>query len=254
MKDYYEILDITVNASQAEIKKAYFKLVRKYPPDRYEEEFMTIREAYEILSDEKTREQYDSLHKMDPFIKSNYEYAKEFIEEDELDKAIKVLEELTKHVPEVNVVKILLGETFRRNNNNGKAVKIFKELVDDEPSNASFGGHLAYAYLERGWQKKAIQAFLNALELDMDNVSFYLGLNEAYLQDNDVHSSKNILKKAIERFKDSNEENTAIYYQLIASDIMLMELVDMEEHLDALITLALKNEDIKENNRCIVNF
>ena len=61
MKDYYEILALTPEASKEDIKRAYFKLVRKYPPDRFETEFMNIREAYETLSNEKTRKQYDSI-------------------------------------------------------------------------------------------------------------------------------------------------------------------------------------------------
>ena len=247
MKNYYEILDITVNASKAEIKKAYFKLVRKYPPDRFKDEFMNIREAYEILSDEKTREQYDSIHTMDPFIKSNYEYAKKLIEEDELNKAIKVLEELVWRAPEVSVLKLVLGETCRRNNNNGKAIKIFKELVEEQPSNAGFAGHLAYSYLDRGWQNKAVDAFLEALKLDADNVSFYLGLSEAYMRNDDIYASKNILMQAVVRLKDESEDNTAIYYQLIVRDIILDQLLDMEEHLEALTTMALKNQDIKDN-------
>ena len=48
MKDYYATLKIDKNAGQTEIKKAYFALVRVYPPDKHPEEFMKIREAYEV--------------------------------------------------------------------------------------------------------------------------------------------------------------------------------------------------------------
>lgn len=65
-KDYYKILDVDRAASQAEIKKAYRKLARKYHPDvskvaNAEERFKEVNEAYEVLSDEKKREQYDTL-------------------------------------------------------------------------------------------------------------------------------------------------------------------------------------------------
>ena len=55
MKEYYDILGLQVGAAPLEIKKAYFSLVRKYPPERFEQEFMEIREAYETLSNEKTK-------------------------------------------------------------------------------------------------------------------------------------------------------------------------------------------------------
>lgn len=65
-KDYYKILDVDRASSQAEIKKAYRKLARKYHPDvskvaNAEERFKEVNEAYEVLSDEKKREQYDTL-------------------------------------------------------------------------------------------------------------------------------------------------------------------------------------------------
>ena len=63
-KSLYEILEINDNASEAEIKKAYRKLARKYHPDvnketSAEEKFKEINAAYEILSDKEKKQQYD---------------------------------------------------------------------------------------------------------------------------------------------------------------------------------------------------
>ncbi len=64
-KDYYEMLEVSKDASQAEIKKAYRKLAMKYHPDRTkgdkksEEKFKEVSGAYKVLSDENSRAKYD---------------------------------------------------------------------------------------------------------------------------------------------------------------------------------------------------
>lgn len=67
LRNYYEILGLTRNASSEEIKSAFRKLARRYHPDvnpgdqAAEEKFKDINEAYEVLSDQAKRAQYDQL-------------------------------------------------------------------------------------------------------------------------------------------------------------------------------------------------
>jgi len=66
-RDYYEVLGVPKNASQAELKKAYRRLAMKYHPDRNpgdekaEVQFKEAKEAYEILNDEHKRAAYDQF-------------------------------------------------------------------------------------------------------------------------------------------------------------------------------------------------
>jgi molecular chaperone DnaJ len=69
-KDYYKTLGVAKGASADEIKKSYRKLARKYHPDanegdsKAEERFKEISEAYNVLSDEKRRKEYDEARSL----------------------------------------------------------------------------------------------------------------------------------------------------------------------------------------------
>ena len=67
-RDYYEVLGVSKNATDDELKKAYRKLAKQYHPDanpdnkeEAEKKFKEINEAYETLSDSQKRKMYDQF-------------------------------------------------------------------------------------------------------------------------------------------------------------------------------------------------
>ena len=81
-RDYYEVLGIDKNATEADIKRAYRRMARKYHPDlnkehpkEAEENFKKVNEAYHVLSDADKRAQYDQMGHSTRTIYSSYRMA-----------------------------------------------------------------------------------------------------------------------------------------------------------------------------------
>ncbi|ACF07189.1 chaperone protein DnaJ [Metamycoplasma arthritidis] len=78
-RDYYEVLGVSKNATEKEIKSAYRKLAMQYHPDRNkeqgaEEKFKEATEAYEVLSDAEKRAKYDK-YGHGAFDQSSFQYS-----------------------------------------------------------------------------------------------------------------------------------------------------------------------------------
>ncbi|HHX59985.1 MAG TPA: tetratricopeptide repeat protein [Epulopiscium sp.] len=246
MDTYYAVLGINQEATAIEIKKAYFSMIRKNTPEREPEKFMEIRHAYESLSNEKMRAQYDEWMNMPLYVQVSLDEAKIMFEQGNLNRAIRILEQLQQEVPEILMIQSLLGEFYMHNDNPGKAIKIFTELVGVDPENPSFVGNLGQAYLVRGWHKKALETLKQAVSLDPDNFWLWIGLSEAYLVGGESDKSKEVLQRSLST--DQGKESFAfpIYFKILIIDIEELDLEAIKESLEKVYEMAATMEDEKE--------
>jgi len=177
----YELLGIERLASQEEIKRAYFRMVRKHTPEHDPEMFMRIRNAYEKLSDVAKRKNYDDI--LARFQNVPEDAIADIIESERLIAkdlhldAIRLLESKKYSDPEAfAAVQIALCNAYINSDKIGKAVKIVEKLRKDNPKDLRFL-HLALkVYTLRGWAQKA-NACREALDrLDPGNEENILAL------------------------------------------------------------------------------
>lgn len=175
MNTYYETLGLQPGASQAEIKKAYFKLVRQHSPEKDPEMFQKIREAYEQLQKgggEEEGPQFPPFR--DPMAETMMKQIAEYQRAGDNGMVRDACEEALRFFPEEARFLYLLVQAQRKCGNTGKAVKSAERLVEKDPGNKWFLRELALSYLARGFVKKAHVAFGDAFEAGCRDNDFLL--------------------------------------------------------------------------------
>ena len=175
MNSYYDILGLEPGASQVEIKKAYFKLIRQYPPESAPEQFQKIREAYEQLKSAANKPEEPVFPPFsEPWAEKMFQQIEIYRKEGDLKMYRDACEEAWHRFPKDIRFLYLLTGAQRKCGNTGKAVKSAELLVKKEPENKWFRKELAISYMERGYTQKAYFACADAYEAGCRDIDFIL--------------------------------------------------------------------------------
>ena len=188
-QDYYEILGVSQDASNEEIRDAYYKLVKCYHPDvnpnadqetraKAEEIFTQITTAYETLSESDKREQYNS------------------------HEELTVLKSQAKYIYEAEMT-FKKGITLLIQRDYAEAEKKIREAVNMNPDEAAYLGALAWAgFLAAENKSPVLEEVKNSLEVALkmnDKIPenyYYLG--SVYKHTSDLRKAEKYFEKAIE--------------------------------------------------------
>lgn len=151
MKNPYEVLGVSPQATDEEIKTAYRNLAKKYHPDNYtdspladvaEEKMKEINEAYDNICDMRKNgsqrsSQYGSYGTAGSYTKTAYPEVREYLRTGRIDDAMAVLN----GVPESNRTAewyFLMGMVFSRKGWSEQAYAYFQRAYTMDPGNAEF--------------------------------------------------------------------------------------------------------------------
>ena len=135
---YYRELGLEPGASEQEIKRAYFKLVRQFSPEKDPERFRQIREAYEGLQAASEETGPSFAEPSDPFAKKMLEQIWEYQKAGDLVMYKKACEEAYRYFPDETVFLYMMVQAQGRSGNTGKAVRNAELLVKRETDNKWF--------------------------------------------------------------------------------------------------------------------
>ena len=162
--DYYKLLGIKRDASKADIKRAYYAQVKLYTPEKDPERFKALRAAYEFLSDDGKRADYDKYGTQPDKIANFAQEAKRLMLNAQFAEAIELLVKAGKNHAKNSVLQTLLVEAYLGNNNSGTAVKLAEELFKRNPDDPDAHVLMAKAYQLRGFNNKALDTISRAAD------------------------------------------------------------------------------------------
>lgn len=174
----YEILGISRDADAKEIKRAYFRLVRQYSPETDPVRFQEIREAYEHLtiSEQPPEEQKNTQLNLNypdlPYADEIRKRILSLLHRGDYPQAADIAQHTMAFLGESEGFLYLLGQAQMHAGNTGKAIKTFERLVELFPEKVAFHKELATALMERGFGKKAYQAFTKAYAMGCRQLDF----------------------------------------------------------------------------------
>ncbi|MEW5737973.1 MAG: tetratricopeptide repeat protein [Myxococcota bacterium] len=198
--NFYDVLGVDKTADERAIKKAYFALVRKYPPETHPEQFKKLREAYEVLSDAESRREYDSIGQYDSHgehVGEQIRLATEAMNDQRFADAQAILAKLINEKPELHFARAMLGTAYLNDKQVGPALEIFSELVKEHPDNANYHLHLGYAQHAQKQYAAAAAAYQKSFELKKDDVRPLVSLADCYMDQKRWDDALKVLDQAI---------------------------------------------------------
>ena len=95
-ENFYERLGLSPDASEADIKGAFFAAVREYPPEKDAENYKLIREAYDTLINPQSRQEYSARDQYGPEIVALEEELETAREVEDTHRQVRVLKKISK--------------------------------------------------------------------------------------------------------------------------------------------------------------
>jgi len=245
MKNYYEILNVNKDANQEEIKSGYKKMLRKYPPEKEQEKYKEIREAYDTLKDEKNRKNYDAYFHHEKDIKTLEDKYTEHMEAKNYNEAEKVLKKILIISPEIAHIKDKLGEVYVLKKEYDKSIKIYEKLVKEYPDNVDYLIKLGKNYSEKEESSKAIKYYMEAYNLDNSNPIVINEITYSYIGDNQINKAIKFLNENIEKDDKLDFEDFFALSKLLECYIIKNDMSNLKRTLEDIKKIALEDEESK---------
>ena len=165
--DLYQVLDVPQSASSEDIRNAYYRQVRKHPPEKDAEGFQLVQRAYEVLCNAETRKEYDDQRRADPETRRLIDEGRRLLEDDDLE-AVTPLKRALVRQPDSLVIRDLLVQALVLGEDYDTAEKHARLLIRRAPDNPVYHQRLGDLLRTVDRDDEAEAPYRQALELDQE--------------------------------------------------------------------------------------
>ena len=244
-QSHYDVLGISEDASQEEIKDAFFELVREHPPEQDADAYQQLREAYDVLSDPVSRREYDTMAQHGDEIEELQEEGEALLNQEHPDTqtAIKKLKRATVLGLDISLLRNMLGQAYLVDGQPEEALSQFDEAVDLNPDNEAHHLNRGYALRELERPREAEEAFRAVWENDKGNYAAARGVAEALADRERFSQAHEVLDEAIWADDALDFEDFFCYYDKLHLYVAQDETDALEQALDTVTDMAETPDD-----------
>lgn len=246
MSGFYEILQVDSSADEAEIKRAYIRLVKKYPPEKAPEEFKKIRKAYEKLIDPISRAEYDAFSQYKDLIEDLERKGQEALENEDFKTAINMYKKILIIEPKLVFARNMLGLAFLYDKQYEAAKEQFEELIKISPDDVVYYKNLALAYRQLLDYHRAEQMLLKAHELDPIDDNIVIVLVNIYINKKEYYKAISFLEGCIGKNKADEFQDFIYYFEMIKVYVYENDICKIEETIDKIKEITPDNQKARK--------
>jgi tetratricopeptide (TPR) repeat protein len=196
--DHYQTLGVERNATPAQLKAAYFRLIREFTPENNPQRYFAIAEAYRELSNPEKRAEYDKRKSVPDAVVDLLGEAFEALEEEDHETAIRTLHEVTKRAPEYADGWFFLGRAFDQAERHADATRALLTALDRNPRDARTLLWLGDSERKAGNHAAARRHLKEAIVLEPKNSDAFHCLAWSYVDTNEEAEALKIVERGIQ--------------------------------------------------------
>ncbi len=245
LENYYQVLGIEMDAGEKEIKRAYMKMLRKHPPEKDEEGFKKIREAYETLSNHKSRAEYDAILKYKDEIEEYMIYGQVAIEEENFMEAVKYFKKILVIEPSLSYARNMLGLAFSYNGDYQQAIEQFKRLIKEDSKNSAYLFNMAMAHMGLENYRVAKDYLIKAYQENKINSDVVLALVNIHINDKQYGEAVRLLREAIELDGEVDFQDQIYFFKLLEVYIIEGDIEQAKDILKEIESITPNDDDVR---------